>query len=248
MAKLTHNEIEALMKFRFSAEKSENHLTLTGLELINSDRLQILIDNYLQAKLNTDKQSVIGSMIVKSYAFLAALVLHSMSVFDKGLDSSLENISIQTEDSGPFWLPSFYFYNLNVTTPDAGYRDQWRSDVVKLLFTENFSRVITSISKQLKVSKAILWENTATYIFWMYETLLEDASLSDEMKAKIEDDFQFIIHEAVPELFATKSRNPITQFYLPKQDNIRMRKTCCLFYLTSSSRDRCSTCPIECKK
>lgn len=246
MARLTNTEIESLRKYRFTTEKNTLYQIVSGNDLLDKKRLQEII-NDLQIKLNTDKHNVIGSMLVKRYAFLAALVLYSMSVFDKGINSSIDNFSLQTDETDPLWLPGFYFENMEVSTPGPD-RDQWRTSVVQTLFLENIAKVISSISKQTKVSKPILWENIAVYIFWMYETLLEDKSLSNEFFTKVQEDFYYVVIDASSQVFGTKARNPLSQYYRQKQNDVRMRTTCCLFYLSSNKGDRCNTCPIECKR
>lgn len=247
MAELTKAEIQSLTKYRLSTQMNTADDFVKGNDLLTIDKLQEIFSGELQQKLNTDKLHVLGSMFVKRYAFLAALVLNAMSLFDKGINSSIENISIQTDENDPLWLPSFYFEKKDVTIPGTN-RDEWRKTIVQTLFQENITKIILAISKQTKISKLILWENIAIYIFWMYETVLEDETLSAEKAAKIQDDFHFVVMGAPSQLFGTKARNPLTQFYRPKQNDIRMRKTCCLFYLTSKNNDRCQTCPIECKK
>jgi ferric iron reductase protein FhuF len=247
MAKLTKNELDSLRKFRLSTEKSIPRLTINGNDLLDKERIQEIFNGDLKLKLNTDIHQVIGSMLVKRYAFLAALVLYSMSVYNKGINSSLENISLQADETDPLWLPSFYFENLEVTTPEAD-RDQWRTSVIQTLFLENISKVISSISKHTKISKSILWENTAIYIFWMYESLLEDKGFSKEISSRIVDDFQYVVVDATPQMFGLKAQNPIIRFYRQKQNGVRKRMTCCLFYLTSKNDDRCNSCPIECKR
>ncbi|QGQ48866.1 IucA/IucC family C-terminal-domain containing protein [Metabacillus sediminilitoris] len=247
MAELTKTEINSLSKYRLSTEHSVKDHTFYGSDLLNPVKLKELFEGSLQHKLNTNNQHVIGSMLVKRYAFLAALVLNAMSLFNKGINCSLHNMFMQTDEKDPLWLPNFYFEDKEVTTPEMN-RAQWRTSVVQTLFLENIEKVITTISKQAKVSKVILWENIAIYIFWMYETVLQDPNLSDEVAAIVQEDFHYVVMEAPPLLFGTKARNPLTQFYQPKQNDIRMRKTCCLFYLTSKNHDRCQTCPIECKK
>ncbi|WP_226669383.1 IucA/IucC family C-terminal-domain containing protein [Metabacillus litoralis] len=248
MAKLSKQEIESLKKYRLSCEKAPQLLRISGQDFLTSDRFQELISSKeIQLKLNTTKHPVIGSMIMKRYAFLAALVLYAMSVFNKGINSSISNISLQTDEEDPIWLPSFYFDDLEVTIPEED-RDSWRSSVVETLFKYNIANVVSSIAKEAKISKTILWENTAIYIFWMYETLLQEAELEEETLKRIQDDFDFVVQKAPAELFGVKGNHPILPYYHQKQEETRKRSTCCLFYFTSKNGDRCKTCPIECKQ
>ncbi|MFD2215954.1 IucA/IucC family C-terminal-domain containing protein [Metabacillus endolithicus] len=247
MAELTKEELYSLTKYRIITEKKTNGSIIKGADLLQQKHLTSLYDEILQYKLNTNKHSVIGSMLVKRYAFLAALVLYCMTSYDKGINSSINNLSLQTDDDDPIWLPSFYFNNLVVTTPDTD-RNSWREAVITALFKDNISIIINNVSKASKVSKSILWENIAIYIFWMYESLLEDESISDEMKSKIKEDFSYVIIHAPAEAFGLKDKNPLTMYFHDKKNNVRKRSTCCLFYYTSKNGDRCQTCPIECKQ
>ncbi|KKI93389.1 hypothetical protein WQ54_03895 [Bacillus sp. SA1-12] len=247
MHKLTDIEIAALKKYRLSTEEAAPYETIKGLDLLKDDLMKRIFNKKLQEKLNSDKQNVIGSMLVKRYAFIAALVLYSMSVFDKGINSSIDKVSLQTDENDPLWLPSFNFGNLEVTIPHSD-RAEWRAEVVQTLFLENIAKVVSSISSQTKIAKSVLWENVSVYIFWMYETLLKDDSLSNEKYLKVQEDFHYVVIDAPPASFGVKTRNPLSQFYQPKQNDVRMRKTCCLFYVTSTNGDRCTTCPIECRK
>lgn len=245
MVELTKVEKQMLEKYRLCLEEKAPHLMIKGTELLIEDRLIRLFNEELQKKLNTEKYQVIGSMLVKRYAFLAALVLYGMSVFNKGIDSSIGNLSLYTEEDDPIWLPSFYFASLEVTTPISN-REEWREKVIEALFKDNIALMIATISKVSRIAKVILWENVAIYIYWMYESTLEDTSLSEESKKMIQEDFSYVVLEAPPHLFGVKAKNPLTQFFHEKQNNVRKRSTCCLFYLTSKNDDRCNTCPIEC--
>jgi len=247
MAELTKAEQETLEKYRLCLQEKSPHLMIKGPELLKEDRLKRLFNEDLQKKLNSDKHQVLGSMLVKRYAFLAALVLYSLSVFNKGLNSSIDNLSLYTEEDDPIWLPSFHFTNLEVTTP-ASNRNEWRDKVLEALFKQNIAHMVATISRVTRISKVILWENVAIYIFWMYESTLEDPNITEEIKARIEEDFSYVVSEAAPALFGVKVKNPIAPFFHKKQNNVRKRSTCCLFYLTSKNDDRCNTCPIECKR
>ena len=246
MAELTKAEKESLEKYRLCLQEISPLVLVKGPELLKEDRLIRLFNDDLQIKYNTDKQQVLGSMLVKSYAFLAALVLYSMSVFNKGINSSIDNLSLYTEEDDPFWLPSFHFANSEVTTPGSN-RNEWRDEVLGALFKQNIALMITTISKVSRVAKVILWENVAIYIFWMYESTLEDPDITEETKARLREDFSYVVMEAGPHLFGVKSKNPLAPFLHEKQHEVRKRSTCCLFYLTSKNDDRCTTCPIECK-
>lgn len=249
MAELTSLEKETLKKYRlYLDDHKASQSKISGCDLLKSEQLLMLFNGDLSEKLNTNKHNVIGSMLVKRYAFLAALVLYSMSMYDKGFDSSIGNLSLITDEDDPIWLPSFNFDKLEVTTPAADDREVWRAEVVETLFKDNIAFILSSILKTGKVAKSILWENIAIYIFWMYESLLEDESISEDLKEKVRKDFYYVVTEAPAQSFGLKAKNPLSQYFHEKVNQVRKRTTCCLFYFTSKNDDRCNTCPIECKR
>ncbi|APH03766.1 IucA/IucC family C-terminal-domain containing protein [Bacillus weihaiensis] len=248
MVNLTQSEFEQLKKFRLSCENTTAHLAMNCLDLLEPEKLRVLIhDKNIQRKLNTSRKQVIGSMFMKRYAFVAALILYSMSAYNKGLNCSMENVSLLHNENDPIWLPHVYLKDLTVTIPDGSNRDQWRQTLVETLFKGHISPIISAVAKETKMSKTILWENTAIYIFWMYETLLQQ-ELNEDERAIINSDFQYVVLDAPPELFGWKGTNPLSRFFVEKVENVRKRSTCCLFYFTSKNGDRCKTCPIECNK
>ncbi|MFC0270883.1 IucA/IucC family C-terminal-domain containing protein [Metabacillus herbersteinensis] len=251
MANLTENEIRILTQYRLGTEKDCPNLLIEGNHLLDSSRLQNVFEE-LSTKLNTSKVNVIGSMFVKRYAFLTALALYSMSVFNKALNTDLSNITLRLDPEDPLCLPSFHFQDLVIKDPSDD-RHTWRDGVIRTLFKENVSRVIAAISAHTHVSRSVLWENVAIYIFWMYETLLDKEENSDVYE-KLLQDFIYVVKEAPGALFGPFSTNPLTKYYHPKEleeltgQLIRKRSTCCLYYLMSDKQERCGTCPVQCIK
>ena len=108
-----------------------------------------------------------------------------------------------------------------------------------------------AISKSAKISKMILWENVAVYIFWLYEKILSQAE-DHEVKERAQEDFSFLIETAIGKLFGRYHSNPIAGFhtepvYQEESDTyIRIRKTCCFSYLLKDKGSYCKTCPRTC--
>lgn len=197
----------------------------------------------------TDSELATVSLFAKRYAFLViASGLYAMSRFNKGLNLALENGWIESSYQGQVWLPKARLLDLQASEPWAGQRSEWRDQVIERMFAGNLSRVWNAVSKAAGISKALLWENTAIYVYWLYEKKFAEGA-SPEQKQRMEEDYRYLLHDAPPRLFG-EPRNPIKQFNSPKvstaeSDNpIRMRKTCCFYYLTSDTpHDYCSTCP-----
>jgi ferric iron reductase protein FhuF len=219
-------------------------------ELLESQSLKLYLQQ-IQPKLNATDDKTAASMLMKRYAFTAVIVLYAMSVFNKGLNAHIENIAIETDDSKEKWMPDIRFENGNVTIPD-GDRVLWRQKILKDLFAGNIDRFIKKISTDVKISKFILWENIAIYVFWLYETVLSHPKF-DQIRERISDDFHNIVLIENGQVFGGYNKNPLTRYYKPKSfhpdlnENIRIRTTCCLYYQTTEDRSRCKTCPNVCR-
>jgi ferric iron reductase protein FhuF len=249
MYELTEEEMEQLKAFRFSCHHSLLRSSVKASDLLESRTMKLFLQQILP-KLNAPDDKTAASMLMKRYAFTAVIVLYAMSVFNKGLDACIENIAIEVDDSKEKWLPDIRFESGKVTIPD-GDRDLWRQRILKDLFAENIDRLIKKISKDVKISKLILWENIAIYLFWLYETVLSNPKF-DQIRERITDDFHHILMEN-GQTFGGYSQNPLSRFYKPKcyhpvlEESIRIRTTCCLYYRTTKNGSRCKTCPDVCR-
>ena len=118
-----------------------------------------------------------------------------MSAWNEKLSISYENVSIETDDNETLWLPSFHFANLKTETFEED-RDKWRKTCIESLFKVHFFPLIDFLARTTKVSKLILWENIAVYIYWFYETVLVEEGIQETVKSRAKEDFQFIIFHA----------------------------------------------------
>lgn len=197
----------------------------------------------------TDSQTAAVSLFAKRYAFLViAANLYAMSRFNKGLNLELANGWIESSYQGEAWLPKARLNDWQVSEPSGMQREEWRDEVLERMFAGNLSRVWTAVSQTVKISKAVLWENTAIYVYWLYEKKFAEGA-DPEQKRRMEEDYRYLLHDAPPRIFG-ESRNPLKQFDSPKvlrsgyEKPLRVRKTCCLYYITSDEpADYCSTCP-----
>lgn len=251
---LTLDEIEQLKEFRYSEVKFESDLSIQLAQFFEESKLNKFLHK-LQTEVHAPDGKVTASMLMKSYGFFAVLNLFAMTILDKRFNLSLENVSIETNDHDDvwYWNPKFHFIDTETISYQEGFRDEWRKETINMIFSKHIYEILMLISKQTKISKIILWENIAIYIFWLYESVLNDPKFENK-RAIIQDDFHYIIKEAEGSLFGPLNHNPLTKFYSEKvfrpqfNQKIRMRKTCCLYYLTVESGERCNTCPISCKK
>ncbi|MFP7297356.1 IucA/IucC family C-terminal-domain containing protein [Neobacillus niacini] len=179
-----------------------------------------------------------ASIFIKRYAFIAVISLFAMTTANKKLNLSLDNIEMEEVESGKDWLPMISLKDTSVCEWNGKDRDDWRKSVYRDLFANNIYPIIEHFEKTFKVSKLILWENIAVYLFWLYETELKDSD-----SPNVQSDFHFLVTEAEGNLFGRYNLNPIQKYYSEKNcpDEVRIRKTCCYTYQLGAKR--CKTCP-----
>ncbi|UII55464.1 hypothetical protein LS684_17800 [Cytobacillus spongiae] len=241
-------ELEVLAKFRMTDIKISHPLSISMVELIDRETtLQYL--NYLAKHLGTTDLKVTASLFTKRYAFLAVIYLYSLTVWNKKLDVSLENLSIETDKESALWLPSFYFNKQDVQISDAN-RSEFREMAISHLFKESFYPVLDALSVSTKVSKLILWENILVYIYWLYETVIP--SIEDEKLSELAvEDLHYIL-DAPGHLFGPYHENPFKRygntlrFVERLNEEVRIRKTCCFSYVPQDNGIKCKTCPQVC--
>lgn len=223
-------EILELQKYRLrSGLKNKFNVA----DLLNEEFLADFIKN-LADSIGAPSEKVAASIFIKRYAFLAVFSLFSMSALNKKINMSLENIEMESAERGKAWLPLFSLKDFSVEKWQGEERHEWRKDVVKDLFAKNIYPIIDQLEKVFKISKLILWENIAVYIFWLYETELNE-----------NEDFHFLMFEAEGELFGPLKRNPFQKYFSEKNvEGIRIRKTCCYSYQLPPGK-RCKTCPCN---
>ncbi|MFS0822103.1 IucA/IucC family C-terminal-domain containing protein [Bacillus sp. 1P02SD] len=250
---LSETEIKQLKEFRFSDRQFQSSLSRPVIELCDEKIIQQYLDN-VGKKIAAPDKRVAASMFVKRYGFFAVLNLFAMTVFNKRLNVSLSNISLETseEEKMWYWNPKFYFTDLQTVSAPSDSRNQWRDDTIRAIFHDHIHEVIMTLTTHSGLSKKVLWENVAIYVYWLYESVLTKPKFDDKQK-NIQEDFEYIVKRAEGELFGQIAFNPLSRYfgvktYRPEYDqNIRTRKTCCLYYKTTSNEDRCKTCPFNCK-
>ena len=242
-------EIHVLTKdYRLALEQSADHsFSIHAIDLLEP---YILLDylNEVSTLANASTRVVAASLFSKRYSFLMiASSLYAMTMFNKAFDYSIENSYVDYSKEGQLWLPKLRLAHWDVSQPVDGNRKEWRDQVIHNIFAENIALLWRSISKTAPISMSVLWENTAIYVYWLYEKRMSEGASSDQ-KLRIRDDFHYLLKEAPAYLFGEKI-NPLAKFDQPKvitansNDPIRVRKTCCLYYQTCGEKEYCSTCP-----
>jgi ferric iron reductase protein FhuF len=248
---LNPKELDYLeVNFRYAAVHSEDMI----------DAVKLLDEKLLLSNLNTLKSQISASSLVtaasqfsKRYAFLLTTVgLYTMTMWNKGLNLSLEHtlLTLPKKDNGDF--PKVTVDDSSLFLADEAHRKAWRDVLIKTIFSGNLSKVWKSLHAVSKVPMPILWENTAVYIFWLYETKMREEGTNQEVSQRIKEDLHYLVTEAAGELFGEKE-NPLTKYYTKNctkfcnEEPMRMRKTCCLYYQLTDKENAvyCKTCPKQ---
>ncbi|UYZ21445.1 IucA/IucC family C-terminal-domain containing protein [Mesobacillus jeotgali] len=249
-AELTAAEIGILANYRFVVSEPDKDIQIDFRPFTDESEMGVYLERFNEGLKAPDAKTA-ASVFMKRHAFLAVLYLYSMTAFNKRLDVSPENIILADAIKDGLWLPEFYLKNKSTDVCPSGQREEWRKEAVRHLFVDNLFPVMDAISNSAKISKLILWENVAVYIFWLYEKILSQTE-DHEVKIRAEDDFSFLIKSAPGKLFGRYHNNPIARYYSEPvyqeeaDSYIRIRKTCCYSYLLKEKGSYCKTCPRTC--
>jgi ferric iron reductase protein FhuF len=247
---LEPEEVEYLTKqFRLTTNVSQDRrCSIKAIDLLDEQRSTLYMDR-LTDILQSPSRMITASQFAKRYAFLiVAPSLYAMTMYNKGLNLSIENCHVDDLDHNENWVPNIRLTDLHVTQPStSGKRHEWRDQVIKNIFAGNLVKIWRSISKVSNVPMSILWENTAVRVYSLYEKKVGEGG-SEQERSRIQGDFQYLINEAPAVLFG-ETKNPLAKYYVPKctisssDQPVRIRKTCCYYYKVSSNGEYCSTCP-----
>ncbi|MEK5330826.1 IucA/IucC family C-terminal-domain containing protein [Lysinibacillus sp. FSL W8-0992] len=197
---------------------------------------------------NSTSLMVTASLFGKRYSVLTmGAALYAMSRLQKGLNASIDNVTVESSYQEDLWLPRIGLVDAQVSVPISD-REKWRDQILQSIFADNIAKVWAVLSTNAKVSNAVLWEHAAMYVHWFYETQFRQGASEFDI-AYLEEDYQYIMLEAPGNIFGER-RNPFTRYNTPKvmargvDKPIRIRKTCCFYYLTSEEEhDYCISCP-----
>ena len=234
--------------FRLTTNISSDRVySIPAIDLLNEAKCLAYL-NRITGVFQSPSKIVTASQFAKRYSFLTiASSLYAMTMFNKGLNLSVENSHIESIYQDKTWLPKVRLTDWHVTQPTDGDRHEWRDQVIKNVFASNIAKTWRSLSKAVNIPITILWENTAIYVYWLYEKRMGEG-VSQIQKSSIEEDFQYLLSGAPACLFG-EMENPLKKYNSPKctlstsDQPIRLRKTCCYYYKISSNENYCSTCP-----
>ncbi|MDF2903459.1 MAG: ferric iron reductase [Bacillus sp. (in: firmicutes)] len=248
ISKLSEQEISILKGMRFTDRKMESDLSIELKVIYEDDKRLVKYLQNIKQEVGSPNDKVAASIFIKRYAYLAVIYLFSMTAWNKRLNISIPNITIVSARRDGLWLPCLYLKDLSFKEANRMNREDWRRESVAELFRDHFFPLINCLVKTTKISKIILWENIAIYIFWLYESVLsknKDSMVRDQAQK----DLEFILNDASGTLFGDNHQNPLTKYYSKPVLNaelnreIRLRKTCCSSYQLEVYPKMCKTCP-----
>lgn len=233
---------------RLTTQQSQDlKLSIPAIDLLDETKCFAYLDR-LEEIFPSSSNILKASMFAKRYSYLMiASSLYAMTMFNKALDYSVENCQLESIYQDQTWLPNVRLTEWHVTKPGESDRCEWRDEVVKTIFAGNIVKVWRTLSKTANIPIAILWENTAIYVYWLYEKRIGEEA-TEQQKNRIHEDFHYLLNKAPAALFGT-TINPLKRFNSPKskvpisEQSVRIRKTCCLYYQISPDQTCCSTCP-----
>ncbi|MFC7442420.1 IucA/IucC family C-terminal-domain containing protein [Laceyella putida] len=240
---------QVILEQQFRIGPMSNHassLSCSALDLLDEQQCRLLLER-LAERAGGASLVAVASQFAKLYSFMVIVpALFTMSALNKGFDLSLSNIGIDLEQPEEKSLFAAQIKQWKVTKPGVD-REAWRERLVIQLVQRHVTPLWHQLHRVTSVPLSILWENTAVYVYWLYETKLAD--LTGEEKKRAEADFQYLLQEAPASLFREKVQ-PLGRYYTPKcwpahaPEPIRVRRTCCLYYQVGDTT--CKTCPRNC--
>lgn len=231
-------------------EKLEQlRLTLAGKgeytvqQLLDPDQLKALLER-LVSEGHFPSVIVAGSQFMKRYGFMTlAPILYAFTMWEKPVLAGPDKLEIDLNtQAAPFMMqlvtPNSYMKNKQD-------REATRAELANQLINENLAPFVETMVKATKLSAAILWENAAIYLFWVYETLIPTEGNAEQV-SRAKEDFHYLLREFNCTSF-TCGANPFMPYYSDKVKReagaIRFRRTCCLYDQVSEGGACCKTCP-----
>jgi len=220
-------------------------------QLLEVDRCRSILDE-LGPVIGSPSRAVTASLLGKRIAFLVVSPsLYAMSMFDEGLDLRLDNCVTDYTHREGAWRSRLILKSLATERSGIEGRDTWRARIVEGIFAGHLSALWGTLQAASGIAPRILWENTAVRVYSLYErriARLDSSSQRDQAMA----DFRYLTQDALPGVFG-QTENPLARYFFePRRIGlagqstkaIRVRKTCCLYFMATKPAEYCSTCPL----
>jgi len=195
---------------------------------------------------------VTASLLAKRVAFLVTgPALYAMSAYDQGLDLRMGNCITDVTHEGGLWRSHLILKTLATDQPTPRQREPWRERVIERVFSGHLAPLWMALHHASGISSRILWENTAVRVYSLYERRM--VKLPDcAARSRAQDDFRYLVQDAPGNLFGL-SENPLKRFFFKPRSTLtsegqprelRVRKTCCLYFMATEPAEYCSACPL----
>ncbi|WP_313997294.1 IucA/IucC family C-terminal-domain containing protein [uncultured Paenibacillus sp.] len=229
-------------------ESLDRRHSISSRDLLDEQQCGVYLDR-LASVYRSPSRKITASSFSKRYAFLLVSAgLYAMTMYKRGLDLAIDNCHVESLYRNDSWMPNLRLGNCTITQPESGNRYEWRDQMINNMFAGHMAKIWHSVSKAASISRSVLWENTAIYVYTLYEKRMA-AEAEGQEKIRMQEDFEYLIGDAPAVLFGEK-KNPLNEFYNPKcklpasDSPVRIRKTCCFYYKISGNESYCPTCPI----
>lgn len=249
---------------------------LPAADLLDASACAIYLDRLSELH-DFSSRKVTASVLAKRYGFLiVSPALYAMSVYNKTLKVEIVDCSIRSDFVKDTWLPRLHLNRLLVTeyNKETGYssekehgarghgvadqRHAWRDHAIGQIFAKHLAPIWRSVSAVASIPRTVLWENTAIYVYALYENRIRQ-ELNGGDRLQIEEDFKYLTCEAPAHLFGER-QNPLARYMgstrtqctpmtsvsaasIDTVQAVRVRKTCCYFYQMKDKGGYCPTCP-----
>lgn len=243
--KFQSSEKEQLSLYRLTFEKINSLEVIGSVDLLNEKNLLIYLESVTE-KIKAPNIMTAASLFSKRYSHLLIVpAFYAMSRYDKFLNVEMKNTEVMDHFEYDMWFPKLLLKDQTIIIARTETeRCEWRRHFIQQLFSQHINQVWDVLSHVGKLSKQTLWENTAVYTFWLFESVLQKLSCE-----RAKEDFNYLLFEADGSIFGNYTKNPLARFYNEKRTingyEIRPRKTCCLSYQIDE-KYMCKSCPKTC--
>lgn len=172
----------------------------------------------------------------------------SLSLWNKAIDLSLDNVYIQLVDHGSYYGFAFRLnaWNEQDGPLDGEERQEWLRRVLSQFYGETLRPIMEAASAAGSIHVAQLWGQLPTGLPYFEEGALA-ATTDLELQDRIREDVVFVRMGLDGEVFGRK-RNPFNvryQMVASAKDpdkQVPLKTACCLYYCTENG-SYCYTCP-----
>jgi len=217
-------------------------------DLLDKESLKSFIEFY-GTKLKATVPDVVATYFSNYYGYVISGFLYTMAYNQQVFNLSLSNMEVQI-----YYDEQYKVYQLGFKIKDStplsckeNDRETWRNKQLENLFKENVTPVINTFTEVTNVRLRDLWGQMTVSLYYGHETNLKLANNNEE-KEKVKADFKFVTKTLDGSIFNMK-KNPFNiQFRMVESAMdpnvyLRMKPSCCLYYLTEGAENKCFTCP-----